>query len=569
MTVSRILEAVGAAPSDVIASVGRDVRRLTITDFMTDGSLAAVCAELSKLTGISVGLRDPDGRRIVRDADPEHPWRVEDRPAPSPGKVIPLRVGANVIGSIVVDGSPDGSAARAALERTVELIASTAAELCEHELELRDRIKEVGALYKLSSMLVRAASVERVLTTALDLALDVLGLEAGSVRLFREDADGPTDPTEADLVLKASRGLSQRFLEFPAPLSSERVFDKMALNGAIVAVEDLRADPRVALRELVEAEGLRSFLSAGLVFQRRPIGVIRLYGRTPRQFEESDQRILRSIAAQAAVAVEQARLMRVEDEERVVQRQLQLAADVQRRMLPRTTPSIPGLDIAAKYVPSFDLGGDFYDFIELHGHVGIVVGDVVGKGIAAALLMSAVRASLRAHVQEIYDIDEVVARVNMALCRDSRDHEFASLWYGVLDPVTLRMTFCSAGHEPTLVFRVPKHRAPTQADVDELAVGGMVVGIDPSQRYQRAVFELRPRDVLIAYTDGVTDVQDFQGRKFGRKRLCDSVLALLAAEPNATAHQIVEHVHWELRRFAGLSERPDDSTIVVLRVTER
>jgi sigma-B regulation protein RsbU (phosphoserine phosphatase) len=303
-----------------------------------------------------------------------------------------------------------------------------------------------------------------------------------------------------------------------------------------------------------------------MVFKNRPQGVIRLYSRRPRGFDEGERRLLHSLAEQAAAALEQSRLLKFEQEEQRIQRQLQLAADVQRRMLPRSVPNVPRLDMAARYVPSFELGGDFYDFIVLSGHLGLMVGDVVGKGIAAALLMSAVRASLRAHVQEVYDLDEVVSRVNQALWSDTRENEFASLWYGVIDPAKLRLTYCSAGHEPPFVVHLPKGRAPTEANISELNVGGMVVGIDPTQRYQRAVFDLKPRDVIIAYTDGLCDTSNFSGERFGKKRLRAAVLKALTENPDATAAQVVDRVMWEVRQFAGLSPRPDDQTVIAVRV---
>ncbi len=129
-------------------------------------------------------------------------------------------------------------------------------------------------------------------------------------------------------------------------------------------------------------------------------------------------------------------MLTLERYQQKVDRQLELAADVQRRMLPTAHVEKPGFDIAARYQPTMELGGDFYDYLDLNGHIGLTVGDVVGKGIAAALFMSAVRASLRAHAQQVYNLDEVVERVNKALCRDTRDNEFASLWYGVIDPLT-------------------------------------------------------------------------------------------------------------------------------------
>lgn len=550
---------------------------LSITDFLTDGSLAAFCAEMSRLTGVRVELRDPLGHAIVKNADANatKAWSVSVTAAQPTRTMIPLLLGGVSIGAIAVeDGAPTlGTDARQRLENALQLLARTSGDLCQHELELRHRIKEVAALARMSSMLVRAASTQQVLDMALESALDVLGLDAGSVMLLKDRIDGPLptamDEHEEDLTVRASRNLSKDWLDYPYPLSKDRVFDTLALSGNIVVSEDLSQDPRVALVKEAAEEGLAACIHAGLVFKNRPLGIIRLYSRLPRSFDDADKRLLASIAGQAAVAIEQSRLMKFEQEEQRVQRQLQLAADVQRRMLPKGVPSIKSLDVAARYIPSFELGGDFYDFMDLNGHFGFAVGDVVGKGIAAALLMSSVRASLRAHAQQVYDLDEIVSRVNQALCRDTRDNEFSSLWYGVIDPQRLRLTYCSAGHEPPMVIRVPKHRPPTAADMDELSVGGMVVGIDPSQRYQRAVFDLAPNDMLVAYTDGVVDATNFNGERFGKKRLREAVLRALQEKPESSATELVERILWESRQFTGLAPRPDDKTLVVLRVLER
>lgn len=580
------------APPGAPLAVAAD-KRLSITDFLTDGSLASLCGELSRLVGISVQLRDRDGRLITRtnttamDGGIRGAWAVipDDQLRPEDDAVAtvehleargyavaPLRLGDEIIGSISMaagdlrmSADPDP---RTTLQKALVMLAQTTGELCEHEVELRHRIKEVGAVYRVSSLLVRAASPDRMLDVALESVLDALELDAGAIMLLKQDADGIASDSEEDLIMAASRNLSRDWLECPLPLSKNRIFDRMALDGQVVIAEDIQSDDRILIPDRAAAEGLAAALHAGLVFQNRPIGVIRLYSRRPRRFSDSDRRLLRSIAAQAAVAVEQARLLRFEREEQRVQRQLQLAADVQRRMLPDKPPVYPGLDLAARYLPSFELGGDFFDFVELNGHLGVVVGDVVGKGIAAALLMSAVRAALRAHVQEVYDLDEVVSRVNQQLCRDTKDNEFVSLWYGVINPETRRLTYCSAGHEPTLVVHLPKGRAPTAADMSELGVGGMVVGIEANQRYQRAIFDLRPRDVVVAYTDGLVDAINFNRERFGKKRLRAAILKALAANQELTAAELVEAIHWEVRQFTGLAPRPDDSTLVVVRVKD-
>jgi len=562
----------GAPAGSAVGASGAIRPEVTITDFLTDGSLASLCVELSTLSGLPIELRDAKGRRVVH-IDESPGWRVEDAPAAGGCVTVPLQLSGRKIGSLCLGAGEAKLAtdARGVMERTLRLLGSAAIELCEREFDSRDRIKELSALFKLSSLLTRAPGMERVLAAVLDTALDTLELDCGSIVLMPDDDDAETvsGNNEADLVLMAARGLTSEWLADPRPLSKDRVFDRLALQGDVVVSTDLARDERVNEPERLKGERLGAAIHAGMVFKGRPVGVIRLYSRTPREFEVAEQQVLRSIAQQAAVAVQQARLLKIEQEEQRIQRQIQLAADVQRRMLPRTVPNIKGLDVAARYIPSFELGGDFYDFIDLAGHFGLVVGDVVGKGVAAALLMSSVRASLRAHAEGVYDLDNVVAKVNTALCRDTLDNEFATLWYGVIDPNTLRLTYCSAGHEPPLVVRVPTHRAPGGADIDELTVGGMVVGIDRSQRYQRAVYDLQPGDVLIAYTDGMTDQTNFRKEKFGKKRLRQAILDTLAAEPEASAASIAERLLWHLRQFAGLAPRADDETLVVVRVARR
>ncbi len=550
-------------------SVGGPV---TITEFLTDGSLAALCAELSRLTGVAVELRDPVGRLIVSGAVGEPAWKVVDTGASPPQETatsIPLAVGGRAIGWLMVgEGEPSlGENARERLESALGLLARTTTELVQHEVELRHRVKEVAALTRMSSMLVRAAGPDHVLQVALESALDVLELDAGSIVLLHEDADGLHQGVEDDLVLKASRGLSQEWLTSPLPLSKDRLFDTQAMAGELVIVEDMAHDPRILIPDRAEAEGLRAAIHVGMVFKNRPQGVIRLYSRRVRGFDESERRLLRSLAEQAAAALEQSRLLKFERDEQRVQRQLQLAADVQRRMLPRKVPEVPGLEMAASYTPSFELGGDFYDFLQLSGHLGMVVGDVVGKGMAAALLMASVRASLRAHVQEVYDLDEVVSRVNVALCQDTRDNEFASLWYGVINPQTLRMTYCSAGHEPPLVVRPGRGGGSGGAGtITELHVGGMVVGIDAGQVYQRTVHDLARGDYVVAYTDGLVDATNFDGQRFGKKRVREALLSAVAEKPGCTAAELIEKLLWHVRQFTGLSPRPDDLTVIAVRV---
>jgi sigma-B regulation protein RsbU (phosphoserine phosphatase) len=309
-----------------------------------------------------------------------------------------------------------------------------------------------------------------------------------------------------------------------------------------------------------------------MVFQGQAIGVMRLYARRPRLFTDSDARLAQVLANQAATAVEQARLLKAKRHEEQLQQQVRLGAAVQRRMLPAHTPALPRFDVAFRYVPSLDLGGDFLDVFEMGDadgpSLGVVVGDVVGKGLPAALLMSACRASLRAHVQASGRIEGVVERVNRDLCRDTLDTEFVTLWFGSLDARTARLSMCSAGHDPPLLVRA-RAGSVSHANLRTIPVGGLVMGIDPAQRYEPVVMDLESGDVLVAYTDGLLDARSFQGDRFGRSRLQQAVLNgvnLGGAGAPASASEILERVFWELRCFTGLKGQVDDQTVVVVRV---
>ncbi len=536
-------------------------RRVSIRDYITDGSLAALCAELASLTGSEITLRDERGELI----ESAGAGRLVAAGAAREGEVeVPLLVEGARIGSIVMRGGPADDEAYVHTRSILSLLGRAASELCADVSELRGRVKELGVLERLSSLLVGGGDPEDVLRESFESALDVLGLDAGSLVLLPEDADGiARSNDESELEVKASRGLSEGWLSSGAPLSRERVFDRQALDGEVVVSEDLLADPRVVEPGRCVEENLRSFIGAGLVVRGRPIGVMRLYSRTVRAFSEADRRLLRSIGQQGAAAVEQARLVEARARERRVKRQLQLAGAVQARMLPTKLPTLSGLDIAARCEPSSDLGGDFFDVFELGGRVVVLIGDVVGKGIAAALLMSAVRATLRAYLERVDDLSRVMSMANEALCRDSLPNEFATVWLGLINPETGELTYCSAGHDPPFVVRDVATGSPR---LEELPGDGLVLGVLGGEVYPARTVRLREGDVVFAYTDGVTDAASFDRKRFGRARLHAGVLELLGRDAGASASRVLDQTMWHVRAFSGLAERADDETAVVVRV---
>jgi sigma-B regulation protein RsbU (phosphoserine phosphatase) len=635
--------------------------RVSIQSFLTDGSLARLCDEMSRLTGVPIWLRDVDGRVVVprdgasaardtapgpapaviesaasaRVSEPSHPpttarpWEVWSgeagarrayelvgRPFPAgglrvpegetgadtPGQplgagplasapgapgagigsdafVVPLRTNIGEIGSIVMpaDWGKDDPKERRALERAVLLLARTAVESCEGALALQRRVHELDAMFRLSSMLVRARDADSVLRTALDLALDVLALDAGSISMLDDPEGGlgsdnePPAPGSATrtgpgarLIHRAVVNLSSEWLADQTPLSTGGTLRERALRGDVICVDDLHSDPRVSDPERARREGLVSLIVTGLNYQGRELGLIRLYSRQRRTFTPEECGLLRSIADHAAmvVALQTVRALRERDAQ--VQRQLRVAAEVQRRMLPRTLPSNPRFDLAGRCAPSFALGGDFYDLFEKDdGALGLAVGDVVGKGVPAALMMSAVRASLRAFASENWRLDEVLRKVNQATVRDTLESEFCTLWCGIVHPETMILSYSAAGHDPAMLLR---RDAAGVWQVTDLGSDAMPLGIDPQTPYEVAEHVLVAGDVLVAYTDGLSEARNFDNEAFGRGRVLATLMAQLGRTPEASAAEIIEHLMWSLRQFCGVRMSGDDVTIICARV---
>lgn len=565
---------------------------LSLTDFLDVGTLQEIQDSFTAVTRLVTTIRDAEGRPVTTPTDARH-RALSDRmlahllvadAGPDNNFVAPIVVEGQELGAITiepeaihaVDGDfearlreiakrlniPDehvpklieaaveaAGPNRAASIQFLYLLANHIARLCYDEYHARQRVEELSVLYRVSTVLSVHRDLQVVLDTAAQSVADVMKAKAVSIRLHKPESD--------ELIPRAVFNLSDEYLNKGALKLATSPLFKEAMAGKVVYIEDMATDPRVVFPGDAEREGLVSMLCAGMIFQGKPIGTVQLFAGDVRRFTEFEIKLVRAIAQLLATAIENTRLDEQRMESQRMIRQLHLAADVQRRMLPGDMPSVAPFDIAARYVPSFELGGDFYDFIDLDGNLGIAVGDVVGKGVAASLLMASVRSSLRAYAQDVYDLDEIVSRVNIALCRDTLDNEFATIWYGVFDPRTLRLTYSNAGHEPPILVRGGK---PHYLDV-----GGMIVGVDKTQHYDKGLWDLQPGDVVLLYTDGLTEAMNQTQEKFGRRRIEQALLAVT----DRPAGDILNHILWEMRKFTGLRRSIDDTTLVVLKVGAR
>jgi len=265
--------------------------------------------------------------------------------------------------------------------------------------------------------------------------------------------------------------------------------------------------------------------------------------------------MLKAISAQAAAAIDNARLVEERFASEAIERQIKMAAEVQQRMLPSDAPKVPGIDLAYTYVPCFELAGDFFDFIDLpDNNLGLVVADVSGKGVPASLIMASVRAALRAQVDNVYYLYEVVRRLNIMLYRDTKPTEFVTLFYGVLDAKSRRFTYCNAGHPPAMLLR--------DGVVTEMPSDNMVLGIEPTENFKQDFIDLQSGDAVLMYTDGLPDAMNFEKQAYGKER----ILNALRTTAGGSAQDIADHLLWDVRRFVGLSSRSDDLTMIVMKL---
>jgi serine phosphatase RsbU (regulator of sigma subunit) len=421
------------------------------------------------------------------------------------------------------------------------------AEKTQEEIERDEQI------YQLTTLVAGAFSLQEVLDKLAEAAVKIMaGVKACSIRLLDEEA--------GDLKMRSTYGLSEEYRN-KGPVSKNDPVIEAAFAGEAVVLDDMRVDGRVKYKEATTKEGLVSQLTVAMKFRRKAIGVLRLYSPKPRQFYEDDINLARAVASQCAIAITNAKLYAEAINGQKMREQIRLAGVIQRRMIPEKAPSMQGLDIAATYIPCFDVGGDFYDFLQLSGNrVAVAIADVIGKGIPAAIMMSLFRGSVRAYVDAEHNkgnTGNVISKLNRMACAECKDGEFVALFYAVLDVKEKTITYCNCGHEPAVLIR--------DGQTAELNKGGFVLGVEAQAEYEIETLELHDEDCLLFYTDGLIDAANFDGEFWGRDRMLETAKQFAHLD----AEQMVKNILGYRRRFVGLARQVDDTSIIVIKLGKR
>ena len=361
-------------------------------------------------------------------------------------------------------------------------------------------------------------------------------------------------------VIAASGFLITRLRAYPLPLP-------LAPNELAALAEWAAAHRPDRLDEIraLAAAGIR--LAVPLRTRSEILGVLLLGGRPQRAgFSAHEKQVLRACADQFALMIENARLTDRVVEQETLRRDIALASDVQRRLLPDAPPRIDCADFAAISVPARRIGGDYYDFVELRDRgIGIALADVSGKGVAAALIMSVVQASLRIiSSEEDVPPPRLVARMNEFVYRSTPGSKYATFFYAQLDQQGRQLRYVNAGHNAPYLLRAGRQSTvdSASAEIEELSVGGTVVGMFPEMEYEEATVELCPGDVLLAFTDGVPEAHNPENEEFGEERL----QLLLRQTAHLPANEISARLSDEMNGWIRDAEQYDDLTFIVMKV---
>lgn len=335
---------------------------------------------------------------------------------------------------------------------------------------------------------------------------------------------------------------------------SRTIVEEVVAQGRSVLTSDAQHDPRFK-SATVAFQGIRSVLAVPLGVGERIFGMI--YADSPlaeTRFREDHLKVLTTLASVAAIRVENARLIEEHLERERMERELALAREIQQRFQPAAPPNIPGYELQGISFPSYEIGGDYYDFIERHdGRYIVALGDVSGKGTSAALLMSSLHAAVHAQVASNQSLVETITAVNRYLEANTPTNRFVTLFYAELDPTTGSISFVNAGHNPPLIV----HAAGT---IEKLAAGGPPLGIMQTP-YREGRTQLQPGDALVIYSDGVTETVNPSGEEFGPERLSDVV----ARNLESSAAGIRDKIEAALTRFAQGMSAVDDVTLVIVK----
>ncbi|HEV2398843.1 MAG TPA: SpoIIE family protein phosphatase [Candidatus Sulfotelmatobacter sp.] len=494
------------------------------------------------VTGIAAQTR----QAVLIDDVREDARYIEAIPNVCSELAIPLITKNRVIGVIDIEAREPGAFTEEHL-RILTLVASRMAAGIENA-QLYTRTKKQARILLLLNEIARELTsilnFDELLGRIAELVRRLIDYQMFSILLL--------DPAGEKLQHRFSLRFNENIhLKHEIPLGRGLV-GYAAEHKEALLVPDVSKDPRY-----IEANPeTKSELVVPLIYKSKVVGALDLEHTRRGFFTDEHKQTMTTLAAQIAIALENARLYEeIERQERRLERDLSLARELQGRLLPQTNPKLAHLDVAAKFVPARTIGGDLYDFIPYSmSRLGIAIGDVSGKGAPAAIYAALVSGIMRSHAPIEPSPSEMLSAVNLSLAERRVEAQFVSIIYAVWDDQHRSLTVSNSGLPRPIYVHGGKH--------EMIEVTGLPLGLFDEAEYDELEFRMKPGDMFVFFSDGILDARSRKGELFGRGRL-EKIVAEHAASPAA---QVVDSIFKAVAEHSAGVETFDDQTVVTIRV---
>ncbi|MDD5645234.1 MAG: SpoIIE family protein phosphatase [bacterium] len=416
--------------------------------------------------------------------------------------------------------------------------------------KLRHKISNLKKLIAVGGIINSTLDISELLDRAMKVAENIMNVEASALMLIDENTD--------ELVFKIAHGDAGEKVKEIRLKKGQGIAGWVAKEEKPLVINDVENDSR-HFKGADARSGFktRAILCVPLIARNRTIGVLQVLNPISRkEFIDEDQELLESFSSMVAIAVENARMHKSLLEKQRVEHELEIGHQIQQNFLPSEFPSSENLILNAKNIPALELGGDFFDFLDFsEGKVGLVIGDVSGKGVPAALFMVRAMSEIRFHAALSKGVGELMGEINNALVDQSMMGMFITLLIGILDCREGIITFANAGHHPFLI------RGKDGSVRETFCKTGLPAGIMPGVKYEESVAELKKGETIIGYTDGITEARSAKGEEFGEERLKN-----LIKHKKLDAGEIIQYILDDVEGFFRGVPQHDDLTLIAATV---
>lgn len=403
---------------------------------------------------------------------------------------------------------------------------------------------EAKSLYEVGIALSGSLELDELLDKILENLTKVIECDIAMIYLV--------DPEKGTINQIVTRGLDDFPYDQLRLKIGQGICGRVAETGEGVIVSDVDKNTDYIAGRI----STRSEMAVPLKVKDTVVGVLNVESDKKDVYKDHELELMNAFASLAAVSVERAKLHKQMLSARRLEHELAIARRIQKTFLPSGNPRIEGFDIAGINIPSAEVGGDYYDFIPIvENQYGIAIGDVSGNGIPASLIMAAFRASLKAEIRNNFAIRAILNKVNNLLFESIERDRYVTAVYGVLDSKNRIFTFSNAGHNHPILFR-------GSGEILHLEEGGMALGIFANSAYEENSVFLKSGDIMLFYTDGVTEIKNEDEVEFGEQRLIDTVKSCR----EKSAERIINYIIKEIEEFAKEHNSSDDITLIVMKM---